>query len=189
MIPLPSAASSRINAKISSFAPDVHALRGLVEDQHPAAPMQPFGKHDLLLVAAGQSPYLALEPGGHDVEARRDASGSLSLAGAPRERKHSGKTVRLERRERDVLADTEVENEAFVATILRQKRDPAANGVGRVAETNWAAVDFDRAGRWLVGAADHPRRLRPPRTDEPGKPEDLARVQLERDVRSPPEGG
>ena len=66
--------------------------------------------------------------------------------------------------------------------IFGKQADAAADGVGRRAEAHRLSVNQDAAAVRPVGAGEHPRHLAAPCTEQPGDPENLARVKAERDV-------
>ena len=89
---------------------------------------------------------------------------------------------RREVRQRDVLPDRAAHQQPLILARLGQHRDPGAHRVAWLAHPERLAVEVHRAGVEPVGAEDRPRDLGAAGADQSGEPEDLAGVDVERDV-------
>src|SRR5689334_2139836 len=160
------------------LGPDVHAARGLVEDQHVDVGLEPLGEDDLLLVAARERPDRRRHVGQPDLQlldvllgepalfARLDAPGALGR----------------QPDDRDVLRARQAEEESLGLAVLRDKADPAVDRRARRRRVDHVAVDGDGPRRDAIGAEDRACELRPSRAAQAGDAEHLAAAQLEIDV-------
>ena len=105
------------------LGPHVHALRGLVEDQHRGPRREPSSQSDLLLIAARQVPHRRLEGRRLDREASRERSGYLTLATKIEEAmsRHIS-----EHGQRAVCRDRHLGNDAVAPPVLGNIGDPRA---------------------------------------------------------------
>ena len=88
-------------------------------------------------------------------------------------------------RDRDVLGDGHLGEEAQGFAILGDERDTRLDGVGGLAEAGGSAAEEDRPAR-LVGrrAEEGFEQFRPTGSEEPGDTDDLARLDVEPEVFS-----
>src|SRR5919204_199716 len=158
---------------------DVDAARGLVEDQHPRARLQPLGEHHLLLVAAGQEADLLLRSarpqlhGGREVADRHQARVAAPPAAARDHRPHG---------EHHVVGDRLGQRQPLELAVLGDEAEPGADRCPRRAQPRRLALELERAGGERVGTEDRTRELGAPGALEPGEADDLTRPHLEVDV-------
>ena len=105
---------------------DVDPARGLVAQQHAAAPEQPAAERHLLLIAAAQFANRLLDGAAAHVEApdevRRLAAARASAS------IHPARVATASRsRQRQVGADGERGDEPLLTSVLRQQSDPCAD--------------------------------------------------------------
>ena len=142
---------------------------------------EPLGQDDLLLVAARTGP----RPAG-----RRRSSGRRT-ARCSRRRPCARSTARIRKpreqprqdRQRHVLGDREVEDEALLVAVLGQVGD-ARRPSPRTGSRSDTAVppSADLAGIALVDPEQDARHLGPAGPDQAGQADDLAGADRERDV-------
>ena len=135
---------------------DVDPARRIVEQQDPWAESQPAGDDHLLLVAARQRRDPVLRRAEHDPETAR-----RSPRAACRERRGDSiplRVSRLERRQREVLADRHPAEQRIQAAFARHVGDVVVGGVrgrgdrrprGRRQMTDDLALDLDAAAQRL----------------------------------------
>ena len=197
MIPRPDAASSEMIRWTSTLAPMSMPRVGSSRISSRRLRGQPLGQDDLLLVAARQRADELVDAGHPDVEllgvlVARPRAPSTASHQEPREEPRQD-------RQRHVLGDREVEDEALLVAVLGQVGDPGVHrrrraGEGRRARRR-AGPRRRRAGRCRTGPgrppSGRPRRARRSPTISPARTEKLtsrktpARVRpvdLEQDV-------
>ena len=151
----------------------------MVEDQDARLGLQPFGQHDLLLVAARQAEAERVDAGRLDAEAGHPVAGKvLLLAGVDQAHVFEA----LEVRQRDVGRDRQEQHEPLGAPLARQVADAAGHRRGGRGEAHRLATDLE--GPALVGreAGERAGQLLAARTDDPRDPDDLAGMQGEAHV-------
>ena len=158
---------------------DVDAAGRLVEDQQARLRGQPFGEDDLLLVAARQRADHLLDAGHLDVELVGVVARDLAL---PRRVHEEPREEARQDRQRHVLGDREIEDEALLVAVLGQVGDARVHRGRWAGEADGPAVQPDLAAIALVDAEQDPGDLRPAGADEPGQPDDLAVPDVEGDV-------
>src|SRR3954452_21165511 len=162
-----------------ALGPDVHAARGLVEDQHIDVGLEPFGEDDLLLVAARERP----DRRRHVRQPDPQLLDVLLRQAALVARAHAPAALGPQPDDRDVRGARKPEEEALGLAVLGDEADAAVDRRAGRRGRDLAAVDGDAAGVDRVGPEDRARQLRSARSAQPGHAEHLAAVQLEVDVR------
>ena len=157
MIARPDAASSEMRRWTSTLAPMSMPRVGSSRIRTRGSGCQPLGQDDLLLVAAGQRTDLLVHAGHSDVELLRVLRGDSALGPGPDEK--AGEQARQDR-QRDVLGDGEVEDEAFLVAVLRQVGDALVHGGRRGREVHEPATEADLAAVTAVDARTGPSRSR-----------------------------
>ena len=79
----------------------------------------------------------------------------------------------------DVLAHAQVGDDALGRAVLGRERDTALDRCGGRVVLHLRAVDLEGAGIGPVEAEDEARQLGPARSQQAGKPHDLALVQVQ----------
>ncbi len=108
---------------------DVDAAGRLVEDDGTRPHRQPLRQYDLLLVAAGERAHGRRDPRGADAEAAPLAPRPERRLRAAADDAHPGRGAEL--RQRDVLADRQVEHDAAGLAVLGHEVEPLGDGVPR----------------------------------------------------------
>ena len=155
---------------------DVDAAGRLVEQQHPGAVHEPAGEHDLLLVAAGEGAGGAVGVGRPQLEGLDLLAGHRALAALV---EHAAAREAGEGRERDVLEDRLLEEQALALALLgrepdaggrppcRRSRRGAACRSTRDGAGGRPARAVDRLEDLGATGADEARRARRPRRRAP----------------------
>ena len=162
---------------------DVDAARRLVDDDDARIELHHFGEQEFLLVAArhlaGEQALVA----DADVEALDRLVERLGFLCAVDQRPA---LEPVERGERQVGRDGLLEQQAFALAVLGQIDDAGAHAGARVGPLLRRSVETDLACA-LAKAEQRLEQFGPPRADQAGKAEDLARPHAEarRPRRSP----
>ena len=158
--------------------PGVDAARRLVGEQDPRGPEQRPGEQHLLLVSARQGGDAGLRRRRLDAEPLDLGSHQRAFAGAPDE---AGLRHLAEREQRHVLAHREGQHHALPMAVAREVDDAGAAHPARPAESQCAAADVHPpAGRAHPGERPQERTLSV--ALDPGEPDDLAGLDVERDL-------
>ena len=107
---------------------DIDAPGRLVEDHAARLHRQPFGQHDLLLVAARHGPHLRGDAGRLDPEA---LALTLGIGGFARRADELHPGVGIEIGQRDIGGQRDVEQQAQLLAVLRHQIDAALDGLAR----------------------------------------------------------
>ena len=158
---------------------DVDAARRLVEDHHLGPHREPFGQHDLLLVAARQRGRGGRRGRGLDAQG---AALALRVLGRPAVLHQRAARIGDEVRQGDVVSDRILEDEPRSLAVLWDEIDAAVDGVAWFRDADLLAVQAQRSVDIAVDAEDRAREFRPPRPDQSGETQDLAAMQRQRDV-------
>ena len=160
---------------------DVDAARRLVEDDHPRPHRQPFGEHDLLLVAARQGADRRRRPTGAlmaSARALRLRVACLAARGRRGRRWHSARGPAARCCSRDRI----VQDEPGALAVLRDEVDAAGRWRRAANETiDRPCRRADRAAERRVDAEDRAGELGAAGADEAGEAEDFAAAQREVD--------
>src|SRR3954454_15822270 len=156
--------------------PHVDALGGLVEHEHLRLRRQPPGEEHLLLVAARQRrdrllprPGAQLQP----AEVLVDDRALALLVDDPEARDL------VDVRDRGVLADRQLEQQAEVLAVLGQQPEPGPHRAAGVAAAHPLAVDDDLTAVNRVGAEDRAQELAATRAQQARDADDLPGAHLE----------
>ena len=153
------------------LALDVYTLGWLVENHEPRTDGEPFGQHNLLLVAARKRLYglveiVELQP--QSLQVRLDEG---KLASSPDQ---TGERHPVDRRQRGVGEDREIHDEALAEPVLRHVGYSPPHGVGRIREGCRLAGEPDLAGCRPVDAEQDARHLGAPASDQAAEADHLA---------------
>ena len=159
---------------------DVDAARRLVDDQHLRAEREPLGQHHLLLVAAAQGRR-------RDVDGRRL---DLQLLGRPpptacRSGASDDEPVRrvaVQRRQRDVLADREVHDQAGDRRSSGTRKTPCRMASAGLVDPQPLPVEADGPADRRLDPEHRPRDLGAARR-RPGRPSRESRRGRRRTTR------
>ena len=157
----------------------VDALRRLVEDEQAGVRRQPFGQHDLLLVAARQGLHRLVEAAELETQAAQMRFHERQLAAPHDEPRHRRPA---DHRQRGIGQDGKVQDEALAEPILRKIGDAGFHRRRRIGKGDRLAGNLDAPGTRLVDAEEDAGDLGPPAADETGEAQDLAGADLERDA-------
>ena len=136
---------------------DIDAARRFVNDQHTRSERQPAGQHHLLLIAARQVAHLLVGRRHPDVETLAVAFDQIALLLAI----DKAETDQLpERRDTEIFAHSEVEEQGLLFAVLRHQADAGGNRVLRAADVEIGAVQRDGAAAFRIGPEDGACKLR-----------------------------
>ncbi len=178
----PSPASSLISRWISALAPDVHALRGLVEDQSfgPAASQR--ARATFCWLPPERLPTGASSVGVLIPSRRTNAGGGGALAAVVEQPEPR---VGAERGQRGVGRRRHLEDHAVPTAVLGHVGDPHRDGPTRRVDRDRAPAEPDLARVGGRQAEEDPRQLGPPRANQARQPHDLAGAPLRSTSRTP----
>ena len=179
MIPRPDAASSEMIRWTSTLAPMSMPRVGSSRIRTLRLRRQPLRQHDLLLVAARQGADELVDAGHPDVELLGVVVGDAALGRRPDEQ---AREEARQDRQRHVLGDREVEDQALLVAVLGEVGDPGVHRRRRAREVDRLPAEPDLAGVALVDPEQDPGDLGPAGADEPGEADDLAGPDREADV-------
>src|SRR5215831_10823450 len=153
------------------FRPDVDAARRFVDDQHARARRQPFRQQDFLLIAARQGADRALQIGSFDRQVTSEA-GAQPLF--DRTAHQTGGGAFVQTRRDDVRPHALRQEQSLIFAVFGRVDDAEAQRAARRIDSDSPAVN-----QYLPavepGVADRGHhRFSAPRTDQSGKPQNLA---------------
>ena len=151
---------------------DVDAARGLVEEQDIAIAIEPFGDHDLLLVATRKQPHFLRRRRRADVE-QADEFLRRPAHRLPLE-KAGERQIARQVRHHDIGLDVHAERKPEALAVLGEIADARGNRVLRGADRAFLAVYIDLARLRPVGAEHGACDLRAAGAHQPGKSQNLA---------------
>src|SRR6185369_398885 len=166
------------------LGPDVDAARGFIEQEQLRIGVEPLADHDLLLVAARQQADALHRAGCGDAQPLDQRAGDRH---APAWREPAaGKTV-AQAGEQQVVGHRPYQRQPLGLAAFGNERHPQRARADRAAGLRLAEY-LDRPGGHTVGPEDRARDLRAPRADQPGQPDDLAGVNVQRNIDEPAAG-
>ena len=158
---------------------DVDAAGRLVQQQHPAVAQQPAGQHDLLLVAARQR-----APGRSTPAGRTSSESAISRRPCARralvEEAERGRSASSD--EAVMLANTDSSSRGPGSCAPRGTARCPARHPRRHRPVRQPATPPGPSRRGAARAVQRLDDLRAPGADEPGQPDDLARLHGEVDT-------
>nr|GEX37623.1 hypothetical protein [Tanacetum cinerariifolium] len=164
------------------FRTDVDASGRLVEDQDVAVMVDPARDHHLLLITATEVDNPALAAWRLDRQLLHQlARGGVFLVPVEQMRRAF---VLAQVVQRDVFTNAEIDDQAFALAALRQQPDAAGERLRRIVEVRRLAAQQHILADHRQCADHAQRQLRAPRPHQPGKPENLALVQIEAVMRT-----
>ena len=164
----------RVDFRLGS---DVHAARGLVENQHLRPAREPFAENDLLLIAAREQ---ADRLGGTRRLHVQLADRFIDECGFLPRPHEAARAEAIEIRQAQVEADAGFEHEAVQPSIFGGKQDAGGKGVGRFADADRRAIQFDFTVRNVPHAEHGFCQFRPSGANEAGHAQHFAGTDLER---------
>lgn len=168
------------------FGADIHAAGRLVHNQDRRASGQPFGQHDLLLIAARKGAYRIGEAVRLEAQFARPVTGRLVLRRAV----HQGTlTQPVQDGEGGVALNGHVHHEALLPPVLGHQANAGVHGGEGVAAANGAALHADGAAVQRVNTEDRPGHFAASRSDQAGETYDFAAPHLETYVAEHPAAG
>ena len=156
----------------------IHALGGLVQQQHLGIGGQPLGGDHLLLVAAAQAVGQGRDVGAFDPPVAAETFGVRMLRLA----RNQPAVAQCRARHDQVVEDRQVEQQALSLPLFGHQCDAGAGGVARRPGINCRAVHADLPRRGPVHAEHGFKQLRSPGPDQAEQADNLTRGDLERDV-------
>ena len=161
------------------LALDVDALGRLVENHEPRIGGEPFGQHDLLLVAARKRLYGLVEIAELQSQSLQVRLDKGELASSPDQ---TGERRPVDRRQRGIGEDREIHDEALAEPVLRHVGYSPRHGVGRIREGRRLAGEPNLAGCRPVDAEQDAGHLGAAAPDQAAQADHLARAHGEGDV-------
>ena len=161
------------------LALDVDALGRLVENHEPRIGGEPFGQHDLLLVAARKRLYGLVEIAELQPQSLQVRLDEGELASSPDQ---TGERRPVDHRQRGVGEDREIHDEALAEPVLRHVGYSPRHGVGRIREGRRLAGEPNLAGCRPVDAEQDAGHLGAAAPDQAAQADHLARAHGEGDV-------
>ena len=159
---------------------DIDAARRLVEKDHLGVDREHLGDGHLLLVAARQVRDRLVDAAMFQVEPGAEALGLGCFAAIVDDAGGAGDLPQPQCR--DIGSDRHVEKQAVALAVLAEIDKARGDAVAVIVQGQRLAGQPDVTGHLAVEAADALDDFAAPGPDQAGKPEDLAAVQLERDV-------
>ncbi len=152
----------------------------MIEDQDARLGLQPFGEHDLLLVAAGEVEAERVDVGRLDAEPSDPVAGKIAAPSPVSIRPM--RVEALEIGQSDVRRDRQEQHQPLDAPLAREVADAAGHRRGGRREAHRLAADLERPALVRRKAGERARQLLAARTDDAGDAEDLAGMQREAHV-------
>ena len=160
------------------FRADVDAARRLGQEVDTRLQRQPLGDGDLLLIATAQTEHGLPRRLQTDAELGDEAVDQMPLA---RPAEDASPVELAERRQREVLTDRQLHDQAVCLAVLGDVSDPLVHRAARVTDGRGLAVEMNLAlDRMEPEERGQQFALALPL--QPTQAENLALVQLERDV-------
>ncbi len=158
---------------------NVDAAGGFIDDEEAAAPGEPFGDDDFLLISAGHIFDGGVEGGGFDAEALEIVGGLRAFLGMAEEAEEA---EALEEGEGEIFAATHHEDESLAFAVFGDEADAAAHGFTDAAEFEGFTFENDFTFSAFVEAEEGFSDLAATRADEAGETDDFTGADGERDV-------